>query len=245
MSLTPSLCSCFDIDGLVPDVVPEVVPEVWCQHVVPEVVPGVVPEEYLMVPANWPNVVPLGAMPSGCDGAWRSFVRDPSVITLAKAVAAVNSARVSTGGDKKRKREFALACFAVSRRADRQHRGRKGWVSGVLVEHCSPTWRNSSNPITWYCTNFKEESDLMIALADRLAEKETLVYHDLVAVLGERPFGLKDGFREFVTAGAANFATREAEDKEAKAKKVTDDAAAAAAAAAKPEEVATPQAAAV
>ncbi|CAE8615923.1 unnamed protein product [Polarella glacialis] len=91
-----------------------------------------------------------------------------------------------------------------------------------------------------------EKKDLMNALADRLAEKETLVYHDLVAVMGERPFGLKDGFREFVMAGAENFATQEAAAKEAAAKKMTDDAAAAAAAAAAKteEEATTPQAAA-
>eukprot|EP00931_Biecheleriopsis_adriatica_P018675 TRINITY_DN12998_c0_g1_i1.p1 TRINITY_DN12998_c0_g1~~TRINITY_DN12998_c0_g1_i1.p1 ORF type:complete len:832 (+),score=182.19 TRINITY_DN12998_c0_g1_i1:55-2496(+) len=50
-----------------------------------------------------------------------------------------------------------------------------------------------------------DQKEKMIALADRLAEKETLVYNDLVEVLGERPHGIKAEFSKFVTAGANPF----------------------------------------
>eukprot|EP00933_Yihiella_yeosuensis_P021937 TRINITY_DN17288_c0_g1_i1.p1 TRINITY_DN17288_c0_g1~~TRINITY_DN17288_c0_g1_i1.p1 ORF type:complete len:609 (+),score=176.01 TRINITY_DN17288_c0_g1_i1:206-1828(+) len=50
-----------------------------------------------------------------------------------------------------------------------------------------------------------EHKDKMIALSDRLAEKETLVYNDLVEVLGERPFGMKSEYKKFVTAGSNPF----------------------------------------
>jgi len=46
-----------------------------------------------------------------------------------------------------------------------------------------------------------EHKDRLLAMTDRLAEKETLVYNDLVAVLGERPFGTKQEFTDFVNAG--------------------------------------------
>merc|ERR1719487_3166496 len=36
------------------------------------------------------------------------------------------------------------------------------------------------------------------ALADRLLEKEVLVTEDLVAILGDRPWGLKDQYKKFV-----------------------------------------------
>jgi AFG3 family protein len=38
----------------------------------------------------------------------------------------------------------------------------------------------------------------LLALAERLKEKEVLVTEDLVEVLGERPFGLKDQYKKFV-----------------------------------------------
>ncbi|CAE7375156.1 FTSH10 [Symbiodinium natans] len=51
----------------------------------------------------------------------------------------------------------------------------------------------------------QEQSDKLQQLADRLAEKETLVYHDLVEVLGERPFSIKEELNKFVTAGGNPF----------------------------------------
>jgi len=51
----------------------------------------------------------------------------------------------------------------------------------------------------------QEKSDLMTALSDRLAEKETLVYNELKDVLGERPYGIKDSYKLFVTAGGNPF----------------------------------------
>merc|ERR1712072_1332992 len=45
-----------------------------------------------------------------------------------------------------------------------------------------------------------EKKDIINALADRLFEKETLVYNDLVAVMGPRPIPLKAEYEEFVTA---------------------------------------------
>lgn len=50
-----------------------------------------------------------------------------------------------------------------------------------------------------------EKKSLMHELADRLTDKETLVYSDLLDVLGERPFGIKDQFKQFVTAGGNPF----------------------------------------
>lgn len=49
------------------------------------------------------------------------------------------------------------------------------------------------------------KTDIMTALADRLAEKETLVYGDLREVLGERPFAMKEQYKKFVTAGSPIF----------------------------------------
>eukprot|EP00440_Ansanella_granifera_P024123 gb/GFBE01026201.1/.p1 GENE.gb/GFBE01026201.1/~~gb/GFBE01026201.1/.p1 ORF type:complete len:833 (+),score=220.58 gb/GFBE01026201.1/:1-2499(+) len=59
-----------------------------------------------------------------------------------------------------------------------------------------------------------EQKDKMIALADRLDEKETLVYADLVEVLGERPHGIKAEFSKFVTAGTNPFTAAMEEVKE-------------------------------
>jgi len=44
----------------------------------------------------------------------------------------------------------------------------------------------------------KTHEEKLKALADRLLEKEVLVTEDLVAVLGERPWGLKDQYKKFV-----------------------------------------------
>lgn len=46
---------------------------------------------------------------------------------------------------------------------------------------------------------------ILQALAEKLVEKETLVYNDLLDVLGERPFGIQDHFKQFVTAGGNPF----------------------------------------
>jgi AFG3 family protein len=43
-----------------------------------------------------------------------------------------------------------------------------------------------------------DHEDKLRALADRLLVKEVLVTEDLVDVLGERPFGLKDQYKKFV-----------------------------------------------
>jgi len=51
----------------------------------------------------------------------------------------------------------------------------------------------------------QEKADLMRALADKLAEKETLVYNELKDVLGERPYAIKDSYKQFVTAGGNPF----------------------------------------
>merc|ERR1712241_1205658 len=50
-----------------------------------------------------------------------------------------------------------------------------------------------------------EKRDLMMAMSERLEEKETLVYADLRDPLGERPFGIKDSYKQFVTAGGNPF----------------------------------------
>lgn len=55
-----------------------------------------------------------------------------------------------------------------------------------------------------------EQGEKLQALAERLAEKETLVYHDLVEVLGERPHPIKAELSKFVTAGANPFTVQTA-----------------------------------
>lgn len=50
----------------------------------------------------------------------------------------------------------------------------------------------------------EEKKDLIMALSDKLFEKETLVYKDLKAVLGERPFDIKKEYHKFVTAGGSS-----------------------------------------
>jgi len=51
------------------------------------------------------------------------------------------------------------------------------------------------------------KEDILRAMTNMLMEKETLVYSDLVEVLGERPFGIQDQFKSFVTAGGNPFTT--------------------------------------
>ena len=46
----------------------------------------------------------------------------------------------------------------------------------------------------------KEKEHLVDALSNRLFEKETLVYSDLLAVLGPRPYGMKKEYENFVLA---------------------------------------------
>lgn len=53
--------------------------------------------------------------------------------------------------------------------------------------------------------------DKLKALADRLLVKEVLVTEDLVDVLGERPFGLKDQYKKFVDVRRSLEEQRQAE----------------------------------
>lgn len=48
-----------------------------------------------------------------------------------------------------------------------------------------------------------EHKEKLMALTDKLDEKETLVYQDLVSVLGERPWALKEEYSKFITAGGS------------------------------------------
>lgn len=50
-----------------------------------------------------------------------------------------------------------------------------------------------------------EKSDKMHAMAERLRENETLVYNELLEILGERPFSVKAEYQKFVTAGGNPF----------------------------------------
>merc|ERR1719472_496770 len=56
-----------------------------------------------------------------------------------------------------------------------------------------------------------EHEDKLKTLANRLLEKEVLVTEDLVDVLGERPFGLKDQYKKFVDVRRTLDAQRKAE----------------------------------
>ncbi|CAD7944739.1 unnamed protein product [Amoebophrya sp. A25] len=49
----------------------------------------------------------------------------------------------------------------------------------------------------------KEKEHLIEALSAKLFEKETLVYQDLLEVLGPRPGGLKKGYEDFITASSS------------------------------------------
>jgi len=57
-----------------------------------------------------------------------------------------------------------------------------------------------------------EKRDLMMAMSERLEEKETLVYADLRDVLGERPFAIKDSYKQFVSAGGNPFSVDPSEE---------------------------------
>jgi AFG3 family protein len=50
-----------------------------------------------------------------------------------------------------------------------------------------------------------EKKDLVHALSDQLLEEDTLVYNQLLAILGERPHGIKNSYKEFVTASGNPF----------------------------------------
>merc|ERR1719329_1418924 len=50
-----------------------------------------------------------------------------------------------------------------------------------------------------------EKKDLITAMADKLDEVETVVYHDIRDLLGERPHGFKEEYSKFVTAGKNPF----------------------------------------
>jgi ATP-dependent Zn protease len=66
-----------------------------------------------------------------------------------------------------------------------------------------------------------EKKDLVMAMSDELIKEDTLVYNQLVAILGERPFGIKDAFRQFVTASGNPFTSgfETSEDAEAASEK--------------------------
>jgi len=50
-----------------------------------------------------------------------------------------------------------------------------------------------------------EKKDLVHAMADELVKEDTLVYNQLVNILGERPFGIKAAYKQFVTASGNPF----------------------------------------
>merc|ERR1719409_2496406 len=56
-----------------------------------------------------------------------------------------------------------------------------------------------------------EKTNLMMAMGDKLAEKETLVYTDLRELLGERPYKMKQSYGSFVTASGTAPAPEEGE----------------------------------
>jgi len=60
-----------------------------------------------------------------------------------------------------------------------------------------------------------EKKDLMTALADGLLKEDTLVYNQLVNILGERPFAMKAQYSEFITAKGNPFTAPMAEGKDA------------------------------
>jgi len=43
-----------------------------------------------------------------------------------------------------------------------------------------------------------EKKDILLALSDRLEEKETLLFAELTEIMGKRPFGVQEEYREFV-----------------------------------------------
>jgi len=67
-----------------------------------------------------------------------------------------------------------------------------------------------------------EKRDLIMAMSERLEEKETLVYADLRDLLGERPFGIKDSYNQFVTAGGNPFSVDPSEQDNDSAEATSD-----------------------
>lgn len=49
-----------------------------------------------------------------------------------------------------------------------------------------------------------EHKELMHSLSDGLLEHDTLVYNQLVGILGERPYGIKEAYKQFVTASGSS-----------------------------------------
>jgi len=58
----------------------------------------------------------------------------------------------------------------------------------------------------------QEKADLMHALSDMLSERETIVYAELLEVLGERPFGIPEQYKQFVTASGNPFTSGMTDD---------------------------------
>jgi len=50
-----------------------------------------------------------------------------------------------------------------------------------------------------------EKKDLIKSMADELLKEDTLVYNQLVNILGERPHGIKESYKQFVTASGNPF----------------------------------------
>jgi len=64
-----------------------------------------------------------------------------------------------------------------------------------------------------------EKKELMTAMADALAEKETLVFTELRDILGDRPFAVKEQYDKFVSASGHNPFSQEAAMADSKAEK--------------------------
>jgi len=62
-----------------------------------------------------------------------------------------------------------------------------------------------------------EKKDLVTAMADELLKEDTLVYNQLVNILGERPHGIKEAYAQFVTASGNPFTSGLESEKEAAA----------------------------
>lgn len=50
-----------------------------------------------------------------------------------------------------------------------------------------------------------ENKELVTAMAEELLKEDTLVYNQLVKILGERPYGIKEQYKQFVTASGNPF----------------------------------------
>merc|ERR1719265_3019307 len=51
----------------------------------------------------------------------------------------------------------------------------------------------------------QEKKDLVTKMADELLKEDTLVYNQLVSILGDRPHGIKEQYKQFVTASGNPF----------------------------------------